>query len=57
MVGEKYRFQSWRESDNDRSIICGGALYGPSGLVAVADQEMIRTKDWGFEIPSEPVAQ
>lgn len=56
-VGEKYRFQSWRESDNDRSIICGGALYGPSGLVAVADQEMIRTKDWGFEIPSEPVAQ
>ena len=45
-VGDTYTFQSWRERDDERSIICGGALYGPSGLVAIADQEMIRTKDW-----------
>ena len=55
-VGETYAFQAWRERDDDRSIICGGALYGPAGLVAVADQEMIRTKDWGFQVPSEPLA-
>ncbi len=55
-VGDTYTFQSWRERDDERSIICGGALYGPSGLVAIADQEMIRTKDWGFEVPSEPLA-
>ena len=55
-VGDTYTFQSWRERDDERSIICGGALFGPSGLVAVADQEMVRTKSWGFEVPSEPLA-
>ncbi|MEC7914664.1 MAG: hotdog fold domain-containing protein [Actinomycetota bacterium] len=55
-IGETYTFQSWRERDDEKSIICGGALYGPSGLVATADQELIRTKDWGFEVPAEPLA-
>jgi hypothetical protein len=55
-VGDTYTFQSWRERDDERSIICGGALFGPSGLVAVADQEMVRTKSWGFDVPSEPLA-
>lgn len=55
-VGETYVFQSWRERDDDRSIICGGALYSSEGLIAVADQELVRTKDWGFQIPSEPLA-
>ena len=56
LVGETYVFQSWRERDDDRSIICGGALYGPNGLVAVADQELVRTEGWGMEIPTAPLA-
>lgn len=55
LVGETYVFQSWRERDGNRNIICGGALYGPDGLVAVADQELIRTTGWGMEIPTAPL--
>lgn len=55
--GETYVFQSWRERDDDRKIVCGGAVHDLDGnLVALADQDLIRTDGWGMDIPDRPLA-
>lgn len=55
-AGQEYIFQSWRERDDERSIICGGAIHDTDGsLIVLCDQELIRTDGWGMEIPTEPL--
>ncbi len=55
--GVSYLCQSWRERDDERSIICGGTIHhaDTGRLVALADQEMIRTPGWGMEVPVTPL--
>jgi hypothetical protein len=56
-AGDTYYFQSWRERDDARSVFCGGAVHDADGnLVALADQELIRTDGWGMQIPISPLA-
>jgi hypothetical protein len=54
--GETYVLQSWRERDDERSVICGGAIHHQDGtLIALADQELVATDGWGMDIPIEPL--
>jgi len=55
--GVTYLCQSWRERNDERSIICGGAIHhaDTDRLVVLADQEMIRTEGWGMNVPTEPL--
>ena len=56
-VGATYVCQSWRVEDNERRIVCGGAIHNLDGdLIALADQELVRTDGWGMEIPQAPLA-
>ena len=56
VAGQTYVLQSWRERDDEQSIICGGAIHDHNGaLVALADQELVRTDGWGMEIPTKPL--
>jgi hypothetical protein len=55
--GETYVLQSWRERDDERSVICGGAIHHLGGtLIALADQELIGTDGWGMDIPVTALA-
>jgi hypothetical protein len=55
-AGRTYLYQSWRERDDGRSIICGGAIHDTAGnLVALADQELVRVEGNGMKIPDAPL--
>ena len=55
-VGVTYLMQSWRDSDvppgdfRGGSVIVGGSIEDEDGIVAMADQELVRTEGFGMEL-------